>query len=109
MKKLILLASTLMFSIVSHAGGWSAELTVTSAFTEATTDTLVVYTTGGSVYASGCAANAWIIPADTTARASRAYATVLTALTTGKKIRFWYQDTCAIWSYHSGTSVMMEN
>lgn len=109
MKKLSVLVSALTFSAACNAGGWSGELTVTNTFTEAITDTIAVYTTGGIVYSPGCAANAWIIPADTTARANRAYATIMTALATGKKIRFWYQDACSLWTYHGGSSVMLVN
>jgi hypothetical protein len=93
----------------SQAGGWTGELTVVSVFTEATTDVIVVYTSGGQVYAPGCAANAWVFPASTTARASRGYATLLAAVATGKKIKFWFSDTCGIWGYHDGTSVMLIN
>ena len=109
MKKLGLSLITLVFSAACHAGGWSGELTVASTFTEAATDTVAVYTTGGIVYSPGCVANAWIIPADTTARANRAYATILTALATGKKIRFWYQDACSTFTYHAGTSLYLVN
>lgn len=93
----------------SQAAGWSAELTVTSVFTEASTDLIVVYTSGGGVYATGCAANSWIFPASTTARASRGYATLLAAVATGKKIKFWFSDTCSTWGFHEGTSVMLVN
>jgi len=94
---------------LSQAAGWSAELTVTSVFTEAGTDLVVVYTSGGQVYAAGCAANSWIFPASTTARASRGYATLLAAVATGKKIKFWFSDTCGTWGFHEGTSVMLVN
>lgn len=94
---------------ISQAAGWTAELTVTSVFTEASTDLIVAYTSGGQVYAAGCAANSWIFPASTTARASRGYATLLSAVATGKKIKFWFSDTCGTWGFHEGTSVMLVN
>lgn len=65
---------------LAHAAGWTGELTVTSVFTEAGTDIVAVYTSGGQVYAAGCAANAWIFPASTTARASRGHDALLAAI-----------------------------
>ncbi|MBL8339730.1 MAG: hypothetical protein JNM97_23390 [Rhodoferax sp.] len=93
----------------SWAGGWTPELSVASIFTEGTTDYLVAYTTDGTVYASGCAADSWVVPFDTTARGQRAYATLLAAATSGKKVRFWYLDTCGLWGYHQAHSVRLVN
>jgi hypothetical protein len=88
------------------ASGWSAPLTVERAFTE-NSDLIAIYTLEGSVYTPGCSANAWIFRADSETRRSRAWATVLTALTTGQKIQLWYGDSCAVWSYHEAASIML--
>lgn len=92
-----------------HASGWTAELTVTSVFTEATTDLIIIYTASGGAYAPGCAANAWVFPANTTARASRGYATLMSAVATGKRIKLWFSDTCGVWGYHEATTIMIVN
>ena len=94
------------FPSLCRAGGWTPPLTVSSTFTEAS-DIIVVYTSDGSVYTAGCAANSWIFAADTDPRRARMYATILTAIATGKKIQFWYSDSCGTWSYHQATSVML--
>lgn len=109
MKKPLILLASLVLATVCQAAAWTDELTVSSAFTEAKTDLIVVYTSGGTTYTPGCQANAWIFTADTNARGNRAYATVLSALATGKKIKFWYTDACSTWSFHEGTSVMLVN
>jgi hypothetical protein len=55
-------------STVSQAAGWTGRIKVVGVFTEATTDNVVFYTTGGSVYATGCAANAWFFMGNTDAK-----------------------------------------
>jgi hypothetical protein len=57
--------------------------------------------------ASGCAANAWHFVGDTDARRGRAWGTILTALATSQKVRFWRNDSCATWGFHSATAVML--
>ena len=96
----------LFLSSVSNASGWTPPLTVSSAFTE-NSDLIVAYTADGSTYAGGCAANAWMFNADTDARRGRAYATLIAAIVSGKKIQFWYQDTCAAWGFHGASSVRL--
>jgi hypothetical protein len=106
MKKILLATILALASTAATAAGWSDPLTVEYGFVE-NTDLVVIYTTGGGTYASGCTPNAWIFRADSDARRGRAWATVLTALTTGQKIRLWYNDTCGTWSYHDATSIML--
>ena len=103
------MALALTLSTTANAAGWTGDLTVTSAFTEATTDLIVIYTSGGTGYTAGCIPNTWIFTASTSARGVRGYATVLLAIASGKKVRFWYSDTCATWSYHEATTVMVVN
>ncbi|WP_206434881.1 hypothetical protein [Sphingomonas koreensis] len=102
---LILFASVLGSS-PAYAEGWTGDLTIHMAFTE-DSDLLVVSTTDGNQYATGCGVNQWIVHAATEERRSRAWATILTAIGTGKKIRFWFKDTCSNWSYHSASAVMI--
>ena len=90
----------------SLAAGWTEPLTITRAFTE-DSDHIVIYTSGGSQYTPGCSANTWIFVAATEERRARGWATILSALLAGKKLQFWVSDTCAVWSYHKATSVLI--
>lgn len=107
MKHLFLAVLAVAAVTEANAGGWTGDLTVISAFTEGHTDLVIAYTTGGATYTAGCAANSWALVADSDARRGRAYATLLTALATGQKVRFWYADSCPIWGYHGMTTVML--
>src|SRR4051812_5250760 len=100
-------AALLIEAGVCHAAGWSGDLTVVSTITQGSDDLVIIQTTDGAGYTTGCIANYWIFTADTDARRSRAYATILTAIATGQKIRLWYTDTCTAWSYHQATNVML--
>jgi hypothetical protein len=92
------------------AGGWTADLTVTSVNTEASSD-LIYWTVSPTVsYAAGCDATNWmmVLPSNSD-RSSRFYSTLMTALATGKKVRLWYADTCNTWNYHGATSIKIVN
>ena len=106
MEKICLAIVLLVSSISCNAAGWTSPLTVARAFTE-DSDIIVVYTEEGGQYTPGCTINAWIFRASTDARRGRAWATILTALGTGQKIMFWFNDTCSAWSFHDATSVML--
>lgn len=107
--KNIIVATILCLSCQTvMAAGWTGDLTVTAAFTE-DSDFIVINTSGGGIYTSGCTANAWVFTGSTDARRAREYATVLAAIAAGKSIRFWYTDTCGIWGYHQAYSVMIVN
>ena len=93
------LALGLLVAAPASAEGWTADLTISTAFTE-DSDLLVVSTTDGIQSTPGCTINQWIINSASEERRARAWATVLTAIGTGKKIRFWTRNTCATWSYH---------
>lgn len=101
-----LIFASIMGSRPAYAEGWTGDLTIHMAFTE-DSDLLVVSTTDGTQHTPGCVVNQWIINAATEERRSRAWATILTAIGTGKKIRFWSKDTCSTWSYHSAYAVML--
>lgn len=101
-----LIFASIMGTQPAYAQGWSADLTITSAFTE-DSDALVISTTGGAQYTPGCAVNQWTFVAASDERRARAWATILTAIGTGKKIRFWSGNTCSNLSYHSASAVMI--
>jgi hypothetical protein len=77
-----------------QASTWTPPLTVERAFTE-DSDLIVIYTTGASQYTAGCTANHWIFVGANEARRGRAYATLLAAIASGKKVSFRVQDECA--------------
>jgi hypothetical protein len=79
---------------------------VNGAFTEGNTDLLVIYTADGGTCATGCSADRWVFT-ETDPRRARAYAALLAAVASGKKVKFWYSDTCGAWGYHQATSVML--
>lgn len=107
MKKYILTFSLFLAPALSDAAGWSAPLTVNNVETEGNSDVLIVYTSGGDNYTPGCTTNNWILSGDSEARRNRMYSTAMTALVSGKKLQFWYGDTCSHWSYHNATAVML--
>lgn len=97
----------LLIGANAQAGDWTPPLTVSYAFTEATSDLVVFTTAGGGQYASGCAVNAWMFNGTTEARRARGYAALLTAVAGGKRVRLWFDDNCTTWGYHSATAVMV--
>ena len=105
MKKIILGAALVFSSMCTFAAGWTEPLTVESIFTEGNTDVIVIYTSGGVQNTNGCLANNWIFLTDNDSRRNRAYSTAMAALASGKKVSFWYTDTCATWSFHSATAI----
>jgi|GEM_PF-2772664 len=105
--KRVFIGVLFMFSSNLYAQGWTESLTVESVFTEGKTDIIVINTSGGGTYTSSCLPNQWIFQSDTDARRSRAYSTAMAALASGKKIRFWYTDSCENWSYHGATAIML--
>jgi hypothetical protein len=107
MNRAIYSVTLLLCCGVANAAGWTSELTVTGAATEGTSDLLIFGTSDGAGYTTGCLINSWIFTASTDARRGRAYGTLLAALASGQKVRLWYTDTCAQFSYHEATSVML--
>jgi len=104
-------SAAVLFALASPAfsAGWSAPLTVDRLVTEGTTDLIVIYTTGGAEYTTGCVVDAWIFEANTDSRRNRVYSTLLAALAGGKQITLWYTDACGSWSHHNATSVRIYN
>jgi hypothetical protein len=91
----------------AQASSWRPELTVTKAFTEAS-DLIVFYTSGTHTQTGGCSVNQWIYKIAPDARRNRAYAALLTAIVTGKKISLWQSGSgCAEWGFHEATAVMI--
>lgn len=83
---------------------WTGEMTITSAFAE-DSDALVVYTAGGGN--NGCIANSWVIAAANEDRRARLWATVLTALSLGKKVKFWFSGGCGAFGFHQASAVQI--
>jgi hypothetical protein len=104
--KHLLFTLFILIPSISNASGWSTDLTVEKIFTE-DSDIIVIYTSGGSVYTNGCSANNWIFHGQNEDRRNRAYSTAMTALVSGKKIRFWFMDDCSSWSYHKAAAIML--
>ena len=107
MLKNLFVIATILTSSVCNAQGWSDALTVEQVFTEGRTDLIVATISGGKVYTDGCNVTSWIFKADTDARRGRAYSTLMTALVSGKKIKFWFTDQCSSWNYHEAAAVML--
>jgi hypothetical protein len=105
MKRLLVMAA-LSAASAAHAAGWTAPMTVSKVFTE-NTDNIVVYTVEGALYTPGCVGASYIFHAPTDAQRGRAYATLLTAVTTGQKVQLWYLDACTTWSFHDVSAVML--
>ncbi len=92
------------------ASGWTeTALTVKGVITEGSTTMLIAYTEGGGVYANGCAANNWIVTGIDAEKVARLYSTLMTAVVTGKKVKFWYLDACSSWNYHEATNLRLTN
>jgi hypothetical protein len=106
MNKTLVAMCLAFISTAASAAGWSGPLTVEYAFVE-NSDLVVIGTSGGVVYTQGCTANFWMFRADSDARRARGWATVLSALASGQRIRLWFNDTCGTWSYHDATSIMV--
>jgi hypothetical protein len=112
MKKVISIFILLVSSQSLLAGGWSNDLTVESVSTYGEGEIVTVRTqdvsgSNAGVYAAGCNANEWIIKADTEARLSRIYSTLIAAAISGKTINLHYSDVCASWNYHHGSIVRL--
>lgn len=91
----------------AQGSAWTGELTVSKAFTEAS-DLIVFYTAGTHPQTPSCSVGSWIYKIGPDARRNRVYATLLTAIATGKKIQLWQRgDGCAEWGYHEATAVMI--
>src|SRR5688500_14251459 len=94
--------ATLMMSSQVAQAQWTAEMTITSAFVE-DSDAVVVYTSSGGN--SGCVANAWVFQMANEDRRARAWATVLTAMSLGKKVRLWFVGGCGSFGFHQVSAV----
>jgi len=104
--KRFLIMSILLSAGSVNAAGWTGAMTISRVFTE-NTDNIVVYTVEGAVYTPGCVGASYIFHAPTEAQRARAYATLLTAISTGQKVQLWYLDACTTWSFHDVTAVML--
>jgi hypothetical protein len=96
-------AAALMVPTSANAQ-WTVEMTITSAFVE-DSDAIVIYTAGGGN--NGCVANSWVFAATNEDRRGRAWATALTALSLGKKIKFWFSGGCGSFGFHQATAIQI--
>ena len=105
----VVLLSTMWMVVVPTmnvmAEGYSNALVVEDIIAYGGSNMLVVSTSGGSVYTTGCVANSWVITSSDTQLLDRVYSTLLTAMTTNRKIKFWYKDVCGAWNYHVSENV----
>jgi hypothetical protein len=99
----IALAALLLLPQTAQAQ-WTGEMTITSAFVE-DSDAIVIYTAGGSTYQ--CTNNSWVFAAANEDRRGRAWATVLTALSLGKKIKFWFSGGCGAFGFHQASAIQI--
>ena len=99
-------AVSIALSSVAMAGGWTPPLTIASAFVE-DSNLVIVYTSDGAQFTPGCVVNSWSFSTTTEERRGRAWATILSALMSKKKVRFWYADVCDVWNYHNVKSIMV--
>lgn len=100
-------ASVLLISAPLSASAqsyWTVEMTITHAFVE-DSDAVVIYTSGGGN--NGCVANSWVFSAANEDRRGRAWATVLTALALGKKIKFWFSGSCGAFGFHQAYAIQI--
>jgi hypothetical protein len=97
----------LLMAMAAHAQvppnvGWTTyELTVKRVMTKDANEITAV-TTGGN---NNCAADAWVVIVANEAQRNRAYATLLAAVVSGKKVKFWYTGCAAFNNYHGATAV----
>ena len=94
--------ATLMLLPQAAQAQWTAEMTITSAFVE-DSDAVVIYT--GSGGNNGCVANAWVFQAANEDRRGRMWATVLTALSLGKKVKLWFVGGCGSFGFHQVSAI----
>jgi hypothetical protein len=106
MRRLLMAAGLIVIGSVAHGAGWTPPLTVESGFTENSND-LIIITSGGAVYTTGCSQNNWVFRANSDAQRGRAWATILTALASGLRVKFWYTDNCGTYAYHDAIAVMI--
>ncbi len=93
----------------SSAAGWTDPIAITDVATESVMDPVYFTVDNTTPYIPGCLPGSWMINQTTDARQQRFYAALLTAFSTGRKIRLWYTDTCASWGYSQATAVRVVN
>ncbi len=109
MNKILCLISIIYFTFSTNvfAAGWTDELTIDAVWIQ---DNLIVAETSGGagVYYTGCVSSKYIMSLTNTDSKNQALSMLMTAAATGKKIKFWYQDNCLNWNYHSASAVKFE-
>jgi hypothetical protein len=109
MKRFFLALAALYMSNSCLAAGWTSEMSIVSINTEAGSDLVYFMVSPATTYAAGCDSSNWIVSSATEARAQRFYSTLMSAMLSGKKVKFWYTDTCGSFGYHTATAVKIVN
>jgi hypothetical protein len=105
MKRATAVLALMLAMETASASGWTPPTTIVSAYVE-DNDLVIVQTDNQTTFTAGCTGGAWVFKLPSTdARRARVWATILTAIASGKQISFWYSDTCAILNYHEFVSV----
>lgn len=105
MKSFALSVLIILISIApTYAAGWTGAISVDRVLIE--DNIIAVFSTGHpGPYTTGCVSGSYIITMTTETARNQAISILLTASTTGKKVKFWYKDTCSNWNYHSISSI----
>jgi len=106
-KSLLLLLLVIFVPNITFAQGWSAPLTVTEVYVYGDQDTIEVVTDGGTQYVPTCSVNAWEITATNAEGKNRIYSALLSAQISGKRVRFWYVDTCGGNGHHATNTLRL--
>ncbi|HWK75074.1 MAG TPA: hypothetical protein VNQ81_12425 [Povalibacter sp.] len=107
MMRILAATAIALFSFDAFADGWSSPFHVEEIYVYGTQDTLLVKTTGTTVYdtANGCAANTWSVDTNNEARRQRIYAGLLAAQKAGHRIQFWWVAGCGVSNSHTTTTM----
>lgn len=102
---IVILLATIVSTPVQAA--WTAPLTVTGGFVE-DSDAIIIYTSEATQYVAGCPGGRFNFVAVNDDRRGRAWATVLTALTAGRKIQLWYTNICSSSTYVDVSAIQIQ-
>ncbi len=104
MKSIASFILIILFNGSVLAGGYTGDLEIDYVTTYGNSHAILVKTTDSSNqtgnYVDGCANNYWVLDSDDDVRRNRMYSGLMTALIAGKKVNFYYQDSCGLSNYH---------
>ncbi len=96
---------TLVLAGVASAENWSPPLSLDGVQLYGDTGAIIVYTRGGAAYHPGCEIDKWEIVGKSPVGKARLLDGLLVALANGKKVAFWWNDRCGVWSYHKADAI----